>query len=330
MTHDPSYKLLYSHPAMVADLLRGFVPGEWVKELDLASLEKISGSYVSDDLRDREDDIIWRVPWGRDWVYVYLLLEFQSTVDPWMAVRIQTYVGLLYQDLIRTKQLTRERLLPPILPMVLYNGGKDWTAQPDIFELVKPVPGLLADYRPRQRYLLIDAVRIAETGQLPEQNLSAALFRLEASRGPAEVLEVLKALIEWLQAPEQAGLRRAFTVWFKRVFLPKRLPGVNFEAMNDLYEVSGMLSERIESWEQQWERRGIEKGLQQGLQQGLVAERQLLLRMIRKRFGTEVAERSQPLLERIDDPQRLEELGEQLLDSVDGDAWLQALRNAAS
>jgi hypothetical protein len=36
-----------------------------------------------------------------------------------------------------------------------------------------------------------------------------------------------------------------------------------------------------------------------------------------------------PLLERITDPQPLEDLGEQLLDSVDGDAWLQALRNAA-
>lgn len=70
-------------------------------------------------------------------------------------------------------------------------------------------------------------------------------------------------------------------------------------------------------------------GIRKGLQQGLAAERQLLLRQARKRFGAEVAEQSLSLLERIDDPQRLEELGEQLLDSADGDAWLQALRNVA-
>ena len=35
----------------------------------------------------------------------YLLIEFQSTVDAWMAVRVMTYVGLLYQDLIRQKQV---------------------------------------------------------------------------------------------------------------------------------------------------------------------------------------------------------------------------------
>ncbi|WP_243448503.1 Rpn family recombination-promoting nuclease/putative transposase, partial [Candidatus Thiosymbion oneisti] len=78
---------------MVGDLLRGFVPDTWVKELDLTTLEKCSGSYVSDDLRDRADDLIWRVHWGQDWLYVYLLLEFQSTIDRWMAVRIQTYLG---------------------------------------------------------------------------------------------------------------------------------------------------------------------------------------------------------------------------------------------
>ena len=64
-------------------------------QLDLSTLEICSGSYVSDDLRDRADDIVWRVRRGRDWLYLYLLLEFQSTIDRWMAVRIQTYLGLL-------------------------------------------------------------------------------------------------------------------------------------------------------------------------------------------------------------------------------------------
>ncbi len=75
--------------------------------------------YVSDDLRGREDDIIWRVRWGEDWLYVYLLLEFQSSVDWFMAVRIMTYVGLLYQDLIKSGQVKTGGLLPPVLPVVL-------------------------------------------------------------------------------------------------------------------------------------------------------------------------------------------------------------------
>lgn len=97
--HDSSYKLLYSHVAMVSDLLQGFIPGAWVDELDLATLEKCNGSYISDDLRDRTDDLIWRVRWSHDWFYVYLLLEFQSKIDCWMAVWIQTYLALLAAQL---------------------------------------------------------------------------------------------------------------------------------------------------------------------------------------------------------------------------------------
>ena len=65
--HDNSYKLLFSHAEMVADLLKGFVHEAWMAELDFTTLEKVSGRFVSDDLRDREDDIIWRVRWGEGW-----------------------------------------------------------------------------------------------------------------------------------------------------------------------------------------------------------------------------------------------------------------------
>jgi len=47
MDHDHSYKLLFSHPEMVADLLRGFVIEDWVKDLDFTTLERVSGCYVA-------------------------------------------------------------------------------------------------------------------------------------------------------------------------------------------------------------------------------------------------------------------------------------------
>jgi predicted transposase YdaD len=63
--HDNAYKHVFSHPRAVADLLRGFVHEDWVAQLDYTTLEKVSGSYVTDDLRDREDDIIWRIRMAR-------------------------------------------------------------------------------------------------------------------------------------------------------------------------------------------------------------------------------------------------------------------------
>ena len=116
--HDRSYKNLFAHPQMVQDLLAGFVRQDWVADLDFTTLERLNGTYVSDDLRERADDMVWRIRHREEWIYVYLLLEFQSGVDPYMAVRLLTYVGLLYQDLIKTGKLEQQRL-PPVLPLVL-------------------------------------------------------------------------------------------------------------------------------------------------------------------------------------------------------------------
>ena len=35
--HDASYKLLFSHPEMVRDLVRGFIPDPWLQGLDFST-----------------------------------------------------------------------------------------------------------------------------------------------------------------------------------------------------------------------------------------------------------------------------------------------------
>ena len=281
-----SYKQMFSHPQMIADLLRGFVPEAWIEQVDFTTLEKVSGSYVTDDLREREDDIIWRVRWGAEWLYVYLLLEFQSTVDRFMAVRIMVYLGLLYQDLLKRKQLTRHGLLPPVLPIVLYNGEGRWTAAEELADLIEVIPGGLERYRPALRYLLLDEGRYREEELAPLHNLVAAVFRLENSRTPVDILNVLTALIEWLQAPAQESLRRAITVWLVRVLLPRRAPAVAFPELTDLREVKTMLAERVQEWTREWREQGRKEGHQEGRQEGLlVGERTVLTRLLEKKFG---------------------------------------------
>lgn len=137
-----------------------------------------------------------------------------------MDVRLLTYVGLLYQGLIEAKQLLENRKLPLVLPVVLYNGARRWTAPVDSIDLIETLPGGLVRYRPRPHYLLLDEGRYREADLAPLENLVAALFRLENSRTPEDIITVVSSLVNWLSSPEQASLRRAFTV-----LLPVRLPG---------------------------------------------------------------------------------------------------------
>jgi len=268
--HDNSYKLLFSHAEMVRDLLLGFVRETWVKELDFSTLEKMSGSYVTDDIRDRHDDIIWRVKWGKQWVYVYLLLEFQSTIDYYMPVRIMTYMGLLYQDLIRTGQVNGPEKLPPVFPVVLYNGKPRWNAPVEISPLIEPVSGGLERYRPSISFLLLDEGNYQDEELKPLKNLVSALFRLEKSQGEEQLLEVVTSLIKWLASPEQVGLRRAFTIWFNRVLQagPANSRKNITPGFEELTEVKTMLAETVKEWHQQWKEEGIRIGEEKGIKIG--------------------------------------------------------------
>lgn len=299
MQHDASYKLLFSHPEMVAELLRGYVRESWVEELDFASLEKVNAGYVSDDLRQREDDVVWRVKLGPRWVYLYILLEFQSAVDPFMAVRLMTYVGLLYQDLIRQGQVGDR--LPPVLPIVIYNGERPWTAATELAQLIEPIPSPLRRYQPNLHYWLLDENRLPEA-ELPEENPVSAMVLLERSHTPEDMLQGLERVLRWLDAEAQRPLRRAFAIWVQRALLRERLPGQTFAELNELHEVRDMLSERVKDWTEQWKRdgmaagmkkglaQGMAQGMAQGLSQGLSQGRQegeaaLLQRLLTRRFG---------------------------------------------
>jgi len=158
--HDRSYKLLFSHPQMVRDLLQGFVCKDWLAGLHYTSLERVSGDSVSDKLRARSNDLVWRMRRGSEWVHLYLLLEFQSTVERYMAARALTYSGHLYQDLIRRRELPENGLLPEVLPIVLYNGERPWRASRCLGPLIERGACSLKHYRPHARYFLIDVRRV--------------------------------------------------------------------------------------------------------------------------------------------------------------------------
>ncbi len=171
--HDSGYKALFSAPEMVRDLIMGFVPDDWLHTLDYRTLERVESSYITEDFRGRADDIVWRVKVGEDWVYLYILIEFQSSVDKYMALRMMVYQGLLYQDLIKQGAVLPDGRLPPVLPIVLYNGSQRWTAETDVSELIPPVPGLIERFKLKAKYLLIDENAYTESELASLQNLGA-------------------------------------------------------------------------------------------------------------------------------------------------------------
>ena len=172
---DPAYKRLLSRPRMVRDLLSGFAARDWNAQFDLGSLTPLSASYVSHDLRQRHGDLVWRLRFRAErWLYVVLLLEFESAVDRSMAVCMLTYTALLYQKLFAEGVLRERSGLPPVLPVVIYNGRRPWTAPVDVAELIASGSGAaLARSQVSQRCFLLGEARVGPA-DLPSGNLLLA------------------------------------------------------------------------------------------------------------------------------------------------------------
>ncbi len=282
--HDAGYKTLFSCPELVRDLIMGFIPDEWLQSLDYSALEKISGSYVSDDYRYREDDVVWRVKAGGEYVYLYILIEFQGSVDPYMAVRMMVYVGLLYQDLIKRGDVLANKQLPPVLPIVLYHGDAPWTAATDIAQLIPKTPGLVSRYIPHMEYLLIDSNDYPDAELAELKNLAAVLLRLERPAQPRVILDVIDLLMELLDGKSE--LKRLFAVWIRTVLLRQNKLQWAMGEIQTLRELKMGWAERIEVWEQEFIQKGMEQGMEKGIIQGIEKGEAKALRLqLTKRFG---------------------------------------------
>lgn len=199
--YDALYKRLFSDPHLVAQLLRGFVEEPWIDDLDLDAMTRVNGEFHTDKGAERHSDMVWRIQRksGGD-AYLLLMLEFQSTQDRWMALRIMVYAGLLWQHLIETKAVPPDGRLPPVFPVVLYNGNTRWNAACKLEDLIAlPPDSPLWPWQPAAQYQIIDEGAYPVDALARRDTLAALTFRLENSRNPSHIQANVDAIIDWFR-----------------------------------------------------------------------------------------------------------------------------------
>ncbi len=313
--HDPAYKLLFSRPRMVRDLLDGFAARGWSDALDFDTLAPLPAGYVSEDLQQRRGDLVWRIRFREErWLYLVLLLEFQAGVDRAMAVRMLASTALLYQRVIADGVPHERGELPLVLPVVLHNGRRRWTAPVEMTALIETGIGALAPYQPAQRYYLLDGARVPDA-DLPADNLVSALVGLEKTRDAPSLGEALRALIELLRAAGDEHLTRAFAAWLRWGLRVAVRPAAGAgDALAQLQETQTMLEETVREWTREWLDQGIEQGRAQGIEQGREEERALLCRQAARKFDGAAAEKLAAALAGVTDAERLGQVGDWIIE----------------
>ncbi|MFY9821718.1 MAG: Rpn family recombination-promoting nuclease/putative transposase [Thermoanaerobaculia bacterium] len=292
--HDRSYKRLFSHPAVVEELLRGFLREEWAAGLDFSTLERVGGSFVSDNLRERHNDLIWRLRLDdgeKGGFFLYVLLEFQSTPDHFMAVRLLSYVGLLFEAIVRQEKLRAGDLLPAVLAIVLYNGKRPWRGPRDLGSFYPQAPAGLQRRLPGLSYILLDESRLDLNRPELASNRVATLFRIER----CDLMEIphLIRRLRVLSKGEEPGLWRAFMIWIGSV-LRRTSRGSIIASAGEFSEEESMLEDNIRAWERKVRREGKREGEVKALRDVLLSQMSLRFGRIPRQVRDKIGEITSP------------------------------------
>lgn len=230
--HDSMVGAVLRDPSEAASLLQRYLPEEVQHGLNWSTLRLAEGSFVDEDLLRSESDVLYEIERvsGQDMVWVYTLIEHQSTPDRWLRFRLLKYCCRIWDMHLAQRPPPNE--LRPIVPLVFYQGERRWsypTEFADLFtESVRDWPGT-----PHFSHGLID-----QSGMQPDEvqgELKTQLMQLllMAAYHPALAwMEQVAALLVSLSAlPSSGGVN------YMRIFVRYLLATQEPEAAQTFREV---------------------------------------------------------------------------------------------
>ena len=173
--HDLMVRAVLSDLAEATSFLQRHLPQEVSQALNWSTLKLLEGSFVDENLRASEADFLYEIERvsGKDSVWLYILLEHQSTPDRWMRFRLLKYCCRIWDMSFREHPDQRE--LRAVVPLVFYQGERSWSYSSEFADLfaesVRDWPGV-----PRFSHGLID-----QSGLQPDEvqgELKARLMQL--------------------------------------------------------------------------------------------------------------------------------------------------------
>ncbi len=259
-----------------------------------------------------------------------------------MALRMMEYTAAIWERL-EPDDLGPGGEYPFVLPVVVYNGGRPWTAPTDIGDLLAPVPKELLGYRPRLRYLLVE-IQTKEPAALPPDNVLAMIARFEQAPTAEATEELIRSLPDWLTRIRLPELEEPFMAWITHVLTQRHSErGRELQRKLRKEEEAKMttLIDRARQWgkerDQEWLQKGIEKGIERGIERGIEkgiergraeGERALVRRLARDRFGSHAAREVSRVLDELPETAEVPDIVKTIFECETAEEFLRRIRKS--
>jgi len=226
----------------------------------MTSLEMVETQY-----KNRRGDRVWKakIRDSERIIFFILLLEFQSTVDFYMPIRIANYTSGLFLNLGHRKIIDiKAEPLPIVMPVVIYNGDAKWEAPTNLESMYENIPKELVKYQLNQAYMLLDLSNFEPNHKI--NTILNGLFSLEETLHNNR--ENFKALFE------EICLQYSNYSLTTQTIINSFLGYLEAKMTAHTYEDEGLtpmsFETKISKAFEQERLAGIQQGMQQGLEQG--------------------------------------------------------------
>ena len=284
--HDKGYKELYSNKTVFLDFLRNILHLDWAKEIEPEDLTLVNKSYITGDFSELESDLVYTMKLSGQEIILYVLLEFQSTVDYRMPVRLLFYMTEILREYLKEKDYSAgdsKVKIPAIFPIVLYNGSGEWKAKCSLGEITEGGE-LCGDNLLNLRYALVDVNhQYTEEELLSNDCVNSIILLLDRHGDMPTVLKRLGEIVTRFKSLGEGQNRPIIEQWIRHCGNPK-IAGNMVEILQaDKEEVHKMVSNLARLWGEDIREAADYarlEGKQEGKQEGRQEERMKIIRSL--------------------------------------------------
>jgi predicted transposase YdaD len=304
--HDKLVKSTFSDPENARAFLQAHLPLKLTRCIDWSTLNLVSGSFIDPEFAASSSDLLFTAQINGQTAFLYILFEHQNEEDPFIGLRLLTYMVRIWNEHLRNNPGTAK--LPAILPLVLAQDNKPWKSSTRFADLIGIAEGAGEEL---QKHIPDFEFQLLELFRMPFDKILGTPMGILTLR--ALKAEKLQALLD-------------DPVWDESLLI--QLPSASFEMLmryildRDLDKpafrrklktlsnpkISNNAMSLAEQFRQEGRQEGHQEGRQEGRQEGLIASKQQdIVEALAIRFVS-IPEGLREEIEIINDPAKLTNL----------------------
>jgi len=177
--HAMFFEKVFSREDVAQDFLQNYLSETIVNRLDLSTLHLENESFISNELKSSQADLLFSVRTINEQIlFIYILLEHKSFIDRWVMLQLLGYIVKICERQRDINKLNRQEIkkqnqvdgkpentgieteyLKPVLPVIIYHGKAEWGEK-------KKLSSVFHDSESYQKYIPDFTYELINTAEL--------------------------------------------------------------------------------------------------------------------------------------------------------------------